>query len=177
MASVSDKIKEIEEEIAEFDQIIVSAIQQVETSARQKEITIRTDVPDDFPAVFVDYAKMVRLFANILSNGIKYTPQHGTITIQATIRHDTILTGITDTGQGIPSEYLSTIFDRFAQVDRKRQGKAASVGLGLYFCKLVVEAHGGKIWAESTVGQGSTFYFTIPHLLAQEQDENGAIVI
>jgi len=174
---MEDGSMEIEKEIAEFDQIIVSAIQQVETSSRQKKITISTDVPDDFPAVFVDYAKMVRLFANILSNGIKYTPQHGTITIQATIRHDTILTGITDTGQGIPSEYLSTIFDRFAQVDRKRQGKAASVGLGLYFCKLVVEAHGGKIWAESEAGQGSTFYFTIPHLLAQEQNDAGTIVI
>ncbi|PIE35916.1 hypothetical protein CSA56_02410 [candidate division KSB3 bacterium] len=174
---MEDGSMEIEKEIAEFDQIIVNGIQQVENSAGQKKIVILTDVPDDFPAVFVDQTKMVRLFANILSNGIKYTPEQGTITIHTTIQRDTILTGITDTGQGIPSEYLSTIFDRFAQVDRKRQGKAASVGLGLYFCKLVVEAHGGKIWAESKAGQGSTFYFTIPHLLAQKQDDSGTIAI
>ena len=79
-----------------------------------------------------------------------------------------ILTGISDTGKGIPSQYLDTIFDRFAQIDRKKQGKAASVGLGLYFCKLVVEAHGGKIWAEAELENlpagkagGATFYFSL----------------
>lgn len=166
---MEDGSMEIEKEIAEFDHIIFNAIQQVEVSAQQKHITIRTDVPEDFPTVFVDQTKMIRLFANILSNGVKYTPQDGIITIHATIQQDVILTGITDTGQGIPPEYLDTVFDRFAQLDRKRQGNASSVGLGLYFCKLVVEAHGGKIWAESQEGKGSTFYFTIPHLLAQER--------
>ena len=166
---MEDGSMEIEKEIAEFDQIIINAIQQVEVSAQQKHITIRTDVPEDLPTVFVDQTKMIRLFANILSNGVKYTPQGGIITIHAIIQQDVILTGITDTGQGIPSEYLDTVFDRFAQLDRQRQGKASSVGLGLYFCKLVVEAHGGKIWAESEEGKGSTFYFTIPHLLAQER--------
>ena len=87
------------------------------------------------------------------------------------------MTSISDTGQGIPTEYLEKIFDRFSQVNRKQQGKAASVGLGLYFCKLVAEAHGGKIWAESEFGKGSTFYFTIPHLLAQENDDAGNVVI
>ncbi len=66
---------------------------------------------------------MVRLFANILSNAVKYTHEHGAITIQTRVLEDHILTGITDTGKGIPSEYLETIFDRFAQVDRKHQGK------------------------------------------------------
>ena len=77
-----------------------------------------------------------------------------------------------DTGKGIPTEYLETIFDRFAQIDRKKQGKAASVGLGLYFCKLVVESHGGKIWAESEFGQGSRFFFTLPNLLSTSKEEN-----
>lgn len=174
---MEDGTMEIQKDLAEFQEIIDSAIRQVDVSARQKDIEILMDIPEDFPAIFVDQTKMVRLFANILSNGVKYTPEHGTITIETKIREDFILTGITDTGKGIPAEYLETIFDRFAQVDRKRQGKAASVGLGLYFCKLVVEAHGGKIWAESEVDKGSTFYFTIPHLMAEKQEEGETLVI
>jgi signal transduction histidine kinase len=174
---MEDGSMEIQKDVTEFDKIVANAIRQVEVAARQKEITIYSEVPGNFPIVFVDQKKMERLFANILSNGVKYTPKAGTITIHTEIQDDTILTEIADTGQGIPSEYLDTIFDRFAQVDRKRQGKSASVGLGLYFCKLVVEAHGGKIWAESEEGKGSTFYFTIPHLLSEEKDEAGILVI
>ena len=174
---MEDGSMEIEKEIVEFDDIIVNAIRQVEMTAKQKDIDIRTEVPEDFPTIFVDQNKIVRLFANILSNAIKYTPDGGTITICTKIQRDTILTSISDTGQGIPAEYLDKIFDRFSQVNRKQQGKAASVGLGLYFCKLVAEAHGGRIWAESETGKGSTFYFTIPHLLAQENDDAGNIVI
>ncbi len=174
---MEDGSMEIEKDVAEFDEIITKAIRQVEVAAKQREINIRTEVPEDFPAVFVDQDKMVRLFANILSNGVKYTPQGGLITIRAEIRGDTILTAIIDNGQGIPAQYLETIFDRFSQVNRKKQGKAASVGLGLYFCKLVIEAHGGKIWAESEEGKSSTFYFTIPHLMATEGDAAGTITI
>ncbi len=174
---MEDGSMEIEKEIADFDDIIVNAIRQVDMTARQKDIEIRTEVPEDFPTIFVDQSKIVRLFANILSNAVKYTPEGGIITINTKIQQDTILTGISDTGQGIPPEYLDKIFDRFSQVNRKQQGKAASVGLGLYFCKLVIEAHGGKIWAESDYGKGSTFYFTLPHLLAQANDEFGATTL
>ncbi len=174
---MEDGSMEIEEEIADFEDIVNRAIRQVELSAQKKEVTINSEISENFPSVFVDQTKIVRLFANILSNGIKYTPKNGTISIHIQIRDDTILTSIIDTGKGIPLEYLDTIFDRFAQIDRKRQGKAASVGLGLYFCKLVVEAHGGRIWAESEEGKGSAFYFTIPHLLQRKTDEAGTVVI
>ncbi|PID58007.1 hypothetical protein CSB45_04780 [candidate division KSB3 bacterium] len=168
---MEDGSMEIEKDVAEFSDIIVKAVQQVEVSAKRKNITIRSELPDDVPVVFVDQAKIVRLFANILSNGIKYTPEAGSILIRVSIQQEAILTAITDTGQGIPAEYLKTIFNRFAQMDRKKHGKAVSVGLGLYFCKLVVNAHGGNIWAESEEGKGSTFYFTVPHLLAQDATE------
>lgn len=174
---MEDGSMEIQKDLAEFKDIIDNAIRQVEVSAKHKDIAIQLSIPDDFPAIFVDHAKMVRLFANILSNAVKYTHEHGAITIQTRVLEDHILTGITDTGKGIPSEYLETIFDRFAQVDRKHQGKISSVGLGLYFCKLVVEAHGGKIWAESEVGKGSTFYFTIPHLMAEVYEDAETLMI
>ncbi len=174
---IEDGTMEIEEEISDYGEIINRAIRQVEISAKKKDVTIQSEVQTEFPSVFVDHTKIVRLFANILSNAVKYTPEGGSITVHAEVQGDRVLTGISDTGKGIPAEYLDTIFDRFAQVDRRRQGKAASVGLGLYFCKLVVEAHGGRIWAESEEGQGSTFYFILPHLLQGEEDESGTMII
>jgi two-component system, NtrC family, sensor histidine kinase KinB len=163
---MEDGSMELQKEVAELDDIIASAVKQVEMSAKQKDITISTELSPDLSPIFVDKAKVVRLFANILSNGIKYTPEQGNIYIHTQTHGDEIITGIQDTGKGIPTEYLATIFDRFAQIDRKKQGKMASVGLGLYFCKLVVESHGGTIWAESEEGKGSTFYFTIPNLFS-----------
>ncbi|MBD3304878.1 hypothetical protein GF339_00815, partial [candidate division KSB3 bacterium] len=167
---MEDGSMEIQKNIAKLDEIIMQAVRQVEVSAKQRDIAIHTDLPPHLPAVFVDQTKMIRLFANILSNGIKYTPENGTITVRAHVQDEHILASIADTGKGIPADYLDTIFDRFAQLDRKQHGKSASVGLGLYFCKLVVESHGGEIWAESEEGQGSTFYFTIPNLLGGKPD-------
>lgn len=176
---MEDGSMEIQKDVTNLEDIVNNAIRQVEMSAKQKGITISTDFTTELPPVFVDRTKIVRLFANILSNGVKYTPEQGQIRIHITIQDDEILTGISDTGKGIPSQYLDTIFDRFAQIDRKKQGKAASVGLGLYFCKLVVEAHGGKIWAESEEGKGSIFYFTIPNLLSGvgEDEDSETLVI
>jgi two-component system sensor histidine kinase VicK len=163
--------------VTNLEDIVNNAVRQVEMSAKQKGITISTNLTTELPPVFVDRTKIVRLFANILSNGVKYTPEQGQIRVHITIQDDEILTGISDTGKGIPSQYLDTIFDRFAQIDRKKQGKAASVGLGLYFCKLVVEAHGGKIWAESEEGKGSIFYFTIPNLLSGGIEEDSETLV
>jgi signal transduction histidine kinase len=169
---MEDGSMELEKDVANLDTIITNAVRQVEMSAGQKQISVTTELPQPVPPVFVDYTKLTRLFANILSNGIKYTPEHGNLHITVTVQGEEILTEISDTGKGIPTEYLDTIFDRFAQIDRKKQGKAASVGLGLYFCKLVVESHGGKIWAESELGQGSRFFFTLPNLLSTSQEED-----
>lgn len=178
---MEDGSMELQKDISNLQTIITNAVRQVEMSAKQKNISITTDLPESLPPVFVDHTKIIRLFANILSNGIKYTPEQGNMHIFVKVQDDEILTGISDTGKGIPTEYLETIFDRFAQIDRKKQGKAASVGLGLYFCKLVVESHGGKIWAESEPGKGSTFFFTFPNLLStsteEESDEPETIVI
>lgn len=174
---MEDGSMEIQKDVAHLATLASHAIRQVEMSAKQKEITLSTDMPPDMPPILVDQTKIIRLIANILSNGIKYTPEKGSIRIHATVREDDILIGISDTGKGIPAEYLGSIFERFAQIDRKQQGKAASVGLGLYFCKLVVEAHGGKIWAESEPGKGSTFYFTLPNLLSGTTDGDETIVI
>jgi len=85
-----------------------------------------------------------------------------TVGVQADEATQSIEISIADTGEGIPAEALSRIFEKFVQVDTRKGGRAMSTGLGLTFCKLAVEAHGGRIWGESEPGVGTTFRFTIP---------------
>jgi signal transduction histidine kinase len=102
-----------------------------------------------------------RVIANLLSNAIKHTPRDGTIRLQARRSNHQVIIKVHDTGQGIPPKYQATIFDKFTQVKDKKPERSGT-GLGLTFCKMAVEAHGGRIWVESEVGEGSTFGFTLP---------------
>lgn len=104
-----------------------------------------------------------RVLANLLTNAFKYTPEGGTITttLETNTSIDTVTLSIIDTGPGIPLEYQQNIFDKFTQV-KGHQEERRGTGLGLTFCKMAVEAHGGKIWVESEIGRGSKFSFTLP---------------
>jgi signal transduction histidine kinase len=112
-----------------------------------------------------DENKLRRTLVNLLGNAIKFTPSGGTVTIG--VRHSregpSVVFSISDTGEGIPAEAFGRIFEKFGQVQSRQGGRIMSTGLGLTFCKLAVEAHGGQIAVESVPGQGSTFCFTIPH--------------
>jgi two-component system phosphate regulon sensor histidine kinase PhoR len=104
---------------------------------------------------------MQQVVANIVHNAIKFTPAGGEITISAEVQEEgeEVLVSVQDTGVGIPTEDLSRIFERFYKVDRARSG--GGTGLGLAIARQIVQAHGGRIWAESTEGHGSTFYFSL----------------
>jgi signal transduction histidine kinase len=100
------------------------------------------------------------VLANIIGNAIKFTPQGGRIGVTVSDAGEAVLFSITDTGIGIATENLTTVFERFWQVGTiDRRG----LGLGLYISKCIVEAHGGKIWAKSETGKGTTILFTLPH--------------
>jgi len=123
----------------------------------------------DLPPVQVDRDLFTRVLINLLGNALKFTPADGSITVGARLeapsdpdRNPVVVFFVKDTGEGIPKEDLGKIFDKFAQAESRKAGRKNSTGLGLTFCKLAVEAHGGRIWAESEPGKGSTFYFTIP---------------
>ncbi len=94
-----------------------------------------------------------------MDNAVKFTDAGGTIRLRVESRNDDVLFSVSDTGVGIEEERLASLFDRYAQARRTRR---AGAGLGLAIAKEIIEAHGGAIWAESTVGVGSTFYFTLP---------------
>ncbi len=109
----------------------------------------------------------MRTLTNLLGNAIKFTPHGGSVTLLIDLeREDEIITGVwfavSDTGEGIPREAFERIFEKFGQVENRREGRKMSTGLGLTFCKMAVEAHGGRIWVESEIGKGSTFQFVIP---------------
>jgi signal transduction histidine kinase len=105
---------------------------------------------------------MHRVLDNLISNALKYTHKGGQITLQAQNSNGAIHIKIADDGDGISADNLQRIFDKYIQVDNENGGARRGTGLGLTFCKLAVEAHGGRIWVESKEGQGSNFYFTLP---------------
>ncbi|MCI0529529.1 MAG: ATP-binding protein, partial [Nitrospira sp.] len=153
----------LQEETMLLAQLIQTAVSQFEVLAEEEGIAVVTEVSDHLPSVRADSQLFIRLLANILHNGIKQTPRGGKITLRVEEREggELCLT-IQDTGTGIPAAYVDKIFDKFVQVESRRTGAGVSVGLGLYFCKLAIEAHGGQIWVESQEGRGSTFYLTLP---------------
>ncbi|MFA0760655.1 MAG: hypothetical protein HZLCBSQH_000756 [Candidatus Fervidibacterota bacterium] len=141
---------------------INEAVRQVQLWAKQNGVTIRTDIAPDLPSLVADRWVLIRVLVNLLSNALKYTPSGKTITVSAQATEEGIHFAVTDEGPGIPKEYLDRIFDRFVQVEARKAGAPVGTGLGLTFCKLAVEAHGGCIWLESEVGKGTTVHFLLP---------------
>jgi PAS domain S-box-containing protein len=128
------------------------------------EIEIQIDVAEDFPYLWIDHEKIRRVLINLLDNALRHTPFGGKITISAelTDAQDWAVVRVTDTGPGIPIEVRSRIFDKFAQTEHKALRGHQGTGLGLTFCKLAVEAHGGQIWVEDGPNGGAAFCFTLP---------------
>jgi signal transduction histidine kinase len=142
--------------------VIEKAIGRVAPTLELSDITVAVQVDDDMPAFIADEEKIDRVLTNLIDNAIKYTPDGGKITVTAVREDDHVKIGVNDTGPGIPSEERERIFQRFAQVkgDRPRR---RGFGLGLTFCQLAVEGHGGRIWVEEGEnGIGSRFMFTLP---------------
>ena len=143
--------------------LLKEAVEQLTYLIEQKSIKLEVKQSKAYE-VRIDHDLLVRVIVNIMSNAIKYSPQNGIINIEICLQDFFVQVSVKDQGIGIPGNMLQHIFDKYAQVEARKEGEARSTGLGLTFCKMVVEAHGGKIWAESQESMGSTFYFTIPLL-------------
>ena len=138
--------------------LVAGAVGQVGALAGDGQVTLVTDLRAELPGFSGDENKLSRTLVNLIANAIKFTPG-GTVTISASSDDQTMRFAIRDTGPGIPAEAFERIFEKFGQLDTHSK---VGTGLGLAFCKLAVEAHGGRIHVESTPGMGSTFSFTIP---------------
>ncbi len=159
----SGKIKFVLESCRASD-LSAQAIESVGVLADGAAITLVNDT--ESIEILAAPDAIVQTLTNLLSNAIKFSPPHSTIRLTTAIageNHRSFLRfSVNDQGQGIPEDKLTSIFDRFGQVNISDSRQKGGTGLGLAICKSIVEQHGGKIWVESVLGQGSTFYFTIP---------------
>ncbi|OJJ15867.1 hypothetical protein BKI52_36725 [marine bacterium AO1-C] len=161
----------LQKEVVAIDSLLHDVQEQVQLITRDKNLKVYLhSLPDVY--IKVDTELISRVLINLLSNAIKYTPQNGSIHVSVeTSGAHTCKVLVTDTGIGIAPEYLGKIFDRFQQALPSAEGFIRATGLGLTFCKLAVETHGGKIGVKSTQGAGSTFWFTLPTVKTTTTDK------
>ena len=154
--------------------LITNSIRGIEFLSEQKNIKIENTLKGNI-GIYADADVLERVFINLLTNAIKYTPSSGLVTISGEIdkRSNFIRISVSDTGPGIPEDKLMEVFDKFAQIQAKDSGKVRSTGLGLPFCKLAIEAHGGEIGVDSRPGQGSCFWFTLS-TVASKKNASGS---
>lgn len=143
--------------------LLEDALRQVAALAENKNIELISDTPTAPPLIRGDASLLGRVLVNLLGNALKFTPTGGRVTTSIrSLPEGSIMIAVQDTGEGIPKEAFSRIFEKFGQVEGRQAGRRMSTGLGLTFCKMAVEAHGGEIKVESEIGKGSTFSFTLP---------------
>lgn len=146
----------------------------------QRKVSVENLVPPDLPAAFADPGRLRQIVHNLLFNALRHTPEGGLIVVQASTGGDIMEVSVSDTGIGIPPDKLAQVFDRYYQVERSQRTREGS-GLGLHIVQQLVEAQGGTIDVESTVGKGTTFRFTLPLAsgnrarLAQPDPEEGIV--
>jgi signal transduction histidine kinase len=172
----ADRLTEIIDNLLDMSQIEAGALRidkepvQLRTLIREvvDEMRMRTeahwfvmDLPAELPRVFADPRRIRQVLRNLLENAIKYS-KGGQISVACEVEGAQVIVSVSDRGEGIPAEFLDRIFDRFFQVDGATTRRVGGSGLGLSISRGIVEAHGGKIWAESERGQGSAFRFTLP---------------
>jgi signal transduction histidine kinase len=140
-----------------------TATQQVAPLAMRANVAITHQVGEGAEAVHADAEFTVRVLVNLLSNALRYSPANSTITISATGHAaDRVTIRVIDQGPGISPELSGKVFNKFTQVEARKAGSGVGSGLGLSFCRLAVQAQGGRIWLEGTAGGGTTAIFTLP---------------
>ncbi|MGH9727446.1 MAG: ATP-binding protein [Candidatus Acidiferrales bacterium] len=143
--------------------LIEAVVESARNAAARKQLTLAAaNVPQNLPRILGDASLLREVMRNLLDNAIQYTPAGGHIDVSAAGSKDFVVITVTDTGIGIPQADQLRIFERFYRVDAARSREVGGTGLGLAIAKHIVEAHGGQIWVESTVGEGSKFHFTLP---------------
>jgi two-component system sensor histidine kinase GlrK len=148
------------------DEHLPLLIKQVKTEmtplAEAKRIELRTDSAPDIPLLKLDRERMLQALRNLLGNALKFTPQGGVVEVTLRLTNEGVRLSVTDTGPGIPKESLDTIFEEFRQLPGGYPEGVQGSGLGLAIVKEIIMAHGGKVWAESGPGSGSTLTFVLP---------------
>jgi signal transduction histidine kinase len=141
--------------------LVEEAVDSVRHAASAAGVRLESDVAPEL-TLLADRDRVVQVLLNLLANAVKFSPRGGVVTLLAERRGEEAAFQVRDHGRGIPPEMLDVVFDRFRQVDSSDAREKGGTGLGLPICRSIVQQHGGRIWAASVVGSGSTFFFTLP---------------
>lgn len=152
--------------------LVQEAVQQARGRAEERRITVAVSGDGAVP-IEGDVFRLRRVLWNLLDNSLKFTPPEGQVAISVHRKDGEAEVEVADSGPGIPRELQPLLFRKFAQPEAERQGQQLSVGLGLYYCRLIVEAHGGRIWLESPGEGGSVFHFTLPLAASPSREPGG----
>ena len=153
---------ELEFRPVRVEYLIESCLETARLKAAQRDLIVEVSIPDGLPSIRGDANRLQEVLQNLLDNAVQYTPENGRIEVQASQVGDAVVLTVADTGIGIPQAEQGRIFERFYRVDAARSREAGGTGLGLSIARHIVDAHGGKLWVESAVGEGSRFHFSIP---------------
>jgi len=141
--------------------LLEGALRTLEPLVEAAGLELRVDVPSALPTVHADPERIAQVLSNLVGNAIKATQRGGRITVSAAERDAMVQVSVTDTGHGISREHLPHVFDRFWQAAQSSI-RSRGAGLGLPIARGIIQAHGGRLWADSEAGKGTTFYFTLP---------------
>ncbi len=152
----------IEREPTDLASLVDRAVTGVAPRAEKNDVTVVKDLPADLPLVSIDPQRIGQVLSNLLGNALRYSPAGGTITVRARRMEEVVRVDVIDQGPGLAPDELSLVFERFYRGDKARSRTTGGVGLGLAIVKQLVEAHGGRVWAEGGTGEGATLSFTLP---------------
>jgi signal transduction histidine kinase len=144
-----------------IESVVETVRSATESLAQNKKLILKTEVAKSLPIGLGDEQRLTQVLLNLVGNAIKFTDA-GEVRVSATSANGHFAVSVVDTGPGIPEEHQARIFEQFHQVDGSNTKAKGGTGLGLAIAKQIVEMHGGRIWVESTIGQGSTFYMELP---------------
>jgi two-component system, OmpR family, phosphate regulon sensor histidine kinase PhoR len=145
-----------------LDEFVNPCVEVTRPKAETHQLTLKVNCLPNFPLMRGDASRLRQVLQNLLDNAVQYTPAGGLIYLEAAVRDDAAVISVADTGIGIPQAEQEKVFERFYRVDEARSREVGGTGLGLSIARHIVEAHGGGLWVESAVGQGSRFHFSIP---------------
>ena len=152
----------LERDCVDLAPLVAEVLSEIEVARPDRDVRLAEYVPEDLPPVFADRERVHQVLFNLLDNAVRFTPEGGRVTVSASKHNGSVDVVVADTGPGIAAEDLPRVFERFFRVDESRSRDDGGTGIGLAIARSVVEAHGGRIWAESDPGRGSTFTFELP---------------
>jgi len=141
-------------------EVVTEAVDTFHAQGLGSGLSLKAEIVPPLPRTTFDPARILQVIGNLLSNAVKFTPSQGSVIVRVERVGDAIVFAVSDNGEGIPADKLNAVFERFVQLASEH--RHGGVGLGLYISKCIIDAHGGRIWAENRSGGGSTFSFSLP---------------